>query len=513
MESKIRDWLASNLDFIEKGLKLIKTEFYVPDYIGSSGFIDLLCTDIYNNYVIIEVKRSDKSARQTINEILKYHSLLKQNYKARESEIRIIIVSTDWNELIRPYSEIFQRTTIAIKGYLIEIDSNSTPNSIVFVDPLSNQILSRKFAYWQGLYLFKRIEKRDAFLNVLLKRLSSVGIEDFVILNLKAPIENKKIITPFALVAAFQRQSPDNLLTTIKSLSPSDIFDLTPKEDFSDDLSYQKHLEDAFIGALNVNQFDDDAEAGYSEKLDSILHVQGWSIQQIYRYGIFEKDPRYNNSLLIKELTGHDGTSQNKFVGFAESTQKERINEIQTECLNSLSHSPQWCEFINNLFDQLDKSKNKFRILIDIYNPDSIVTAFYFTLIKANPLYLPKYLIFIDYVDLSKTEIFIGDIYWNQKNPTHKLFTSDNRDQIVDEVFRIHIDPNNLINSIKMALVYANKKIVIEQNEEIFNKFVHFDNELSLDNTQYKTIEEYIFKNQGIIKRFIYNYSSVAAPL
>lgn len=103
IEDTIRNWLAQNLSFIAPELSLIRTEFPLPDHIGSKGFIDILAKDVFNNFVIIEVKRANNSARDTITEILKYHALIKQKYKAKDGEIRIIIISTHWSEIIRAF--------------------------------------------------------------------------------------------------------------------------------------------------------------------------------------------------------------------------------------------------------------------------------------------------------------------------------------------------------------------------------------------------------------------------
>ena len=70
IEDTIRNWLAQNLSFIAPELSLIRTEFPLPDHIGSKGFIDILAKDVFNNFVIIEVKRANNSARDTITEIL-----------------------------------------------------------------------------------------------------------------------------------------------------------------------------------------------------------------------------------------------------------------------------------------------------------------------------------------------------------------------------------------------------------------------------------------------------------
>ena len=105
LEAKIRDWLANNLSFISDDLQLIQKEYHLQNTFGSTGFIDILAKDRYNNSVIIEIKRSNATARQAIHEILKYASLLKQNFKIKDSEIKAIIISTEWRELLVPYSD------------------------------------------------------------------------------------------------------------------------------------------------------------------------------------------------------------------------------------------------------------------------------------------------------------------------------------------------------------------------------------------------------------------------
>lgn len=112
IEDTIRNWLAQNLPFIAPELSLIRTEFPLPDHIGSKGFLDILAKDVFNNFVIIEMlKGLITRLRDTITEILKYHALIKQKYKAKDGEIRIIIISTHWSEIIRAFSELVNNTT------------------------------------------------------------------------------------------------------------------------------------------------------------------------------------------------------------------------------------------------------------------------------------------------------------------------------------------------------------------------------------------------------------------
>jgi RecB family endonuclease NucS len=100
----IWDQLAKNLALLEPGLTLIQLNFRYQIFVNK-GNINILAKDVFDNYVIIEVKRSKLTSRETLEEVLKYIGLIKYKLKDRDSEIRVIIVSTHWEELIVPFSE------------------------------------------------------------------------------------------------------------------------------------------------------------------------------------------------------------------------------------------------------------------------------------------------------------------------------------------------------------------------------------------------------------------------
>src|ERR1035438_6386845 len=98
-EFEIRDQLAHNLDLIEGGLSLIEKEAMLPNDKGAKGFLDIFCRTASGKYLIIEVKRSDTAARDAIQELVKYVALLKQNLLVKDTEIRLMVASSEWHEL------------------------------------------------------------------------------------------------------------------------------------------------------------------------------------------------------------------------------------------------------------------------------------------------------------------------------------------------------------------------------------------------------------------------------
>ena len=80
LESEIRDALAGDLGDLEDGLELIEKEYKLPNPIGGKGFVDILARDRFGLLVVIEIKRSNTTARQAIHEIFKYTALLRTNH-------------------------------------------------------------------------------------------------------------------------------------------------------------------------------------------------------------------------------------------------------------------------------------------------------------------------------------------------------------------------------------------------------------------------------------------------
>jgi hypothetical protein len=103
-EEEFRDHLAERMELIEPGLVLLKTEYGLDNPNGSGGRIDILARDAFDHIVCVEIKRSDNSARGTLNELSKYVTLLVERDRVPREMIRCVVVSTHWSELLLPLS-------------------------------------------------------------------------------------------------------------------------------------------------------------------------------------------------------------------------------------------------------------------------------------------------------------------------------------------------------------------------------------------------------------------------
>jgi hypothetical protein len=477
IESKIRDWLADHLDFIIPGLKLIQKEFYLPDEIGARGFVDLLCEDAYHNFVVIEIKRSDASARQTISEVLKYHSLIKHNFSARESELRTIVISTHWNELIRPFSETVHRTTLDLTGYEITLDVNSLPNGVSKIEPLENTLMARRFSYWYGMYLFELDQQRNAFFKDFEAYLLSKEFKDFVLVKVVGDLTDERVIYPYGAVVAFQEKTLTELPEVIKLLNEEEYQYLQEPDEFDDELEYRRYLEGELINVLDKQGYDYSAEACYPQMVNSMHQSEKWRFEQIQRHGIFSRDPRYSDELLISELSGLDRNSENGFFGISESTQVEKMKEIRANCRYSLQQSPVWLETIDAILDELESSKKKFRLTLQIYNPDSLMVAIYHTATKKDLNYLPFYFMSVDYLNNDLSEIYHGSVKWNGNFPESALLkpfaVGDDHSSLIFDLF---YQPDNVKDALEMSLGYTTSKYKIVGKDANFQGFLEVEN-------------------------------------
>lgn len=411
-EGKIRDHISANLGLIDDNLILIAKEYQLQNCFGSKGYIDVLAKDQFNNFVIIEIKRSKATSRETIQEIIKYVGLLKQNFRVRDSEIKVIILSSDWTELIVPFSELLYQSTLHVKGYKLFLDPLQTPVSTEIVIPIKI-IKRRKIADNSFLYLFKDAQKRETGIQYLKKRCGELGINDYLIVKICKSIE-KYPSMPYHYCAclAFQSLSIHEYLDIVKKAELE--IDME-QDEFDSESEFLHYLEQMLIVSINTSRYHDSAEAGYPDKMDSILGIQNWHVEETLRFGFFLTDPRYTDEILLRELRGLDGSSDTKYLNFAESSQTDRITEIRENCLMPLEGNEFWANHLHNIFEYLNKLGKPYRCVINVYHPPSIFDTIWRAMHNSNKNYLPIYLMFIDFIDKTDLWIFAGRLTWNGK--------------------------------------------------------------------------------------------------
>jgi Predicted nuclease of the RecB family len=185
IEDKIRDKLALHLDILEKEIVLLKKEAFLPNHQGTRGFVDILAKDSLGRFVIIELKRSKAASREAIHEILKYIENIKETKSLKNDEIIALIVSTEWEELLIPFSSFVEKAPYSVVGYKLTVDTDLTPLSATIVEPLklkNERLLSDR----HSIALYRNKENLEKGVKSHIQCYTNKNIRDFVLLILKA---------------------------------------------------------------------------------------------------------------------------------------------------------------------------------------------------------------------------------------------------------------------------------------------------------------------------------------
>ena len=412
-EDIIRDYLADHLGWLQPGLLLIKKEFQLDNQHGSKGFIDILARDADRNFIIIEIKRSDKAARETLTEINKYIGLLKQNYRVKESEIKCLIVAVEWRELLVPFSEFVSHSKYFIQGISLKVDSEQIPVSFSVIEPLPENQFSRGYSPFHAILEYRERADREQALSYVRSIIRDCGINDFVLLS----VENsgrQEIIYPYAICIGFQCLSEKEY----ENIMARNHYETGMSEEDWEDYSEEEKLfslYDFFVAMFEFHTICDELESIPREVFVQMIVTSGWQVTSSEKWGIFESDPRYDDDLMMVELGGATDGNDTIYVNTVESDHIYKMQEIREKFRLVLGDMREWEEHIDHILDDLAKEKSKYRLMISIANPTSLLAALVRGFEENSEEYLPIYLVQADFEEFILK--FQGFVVWNGKTP------------------------------------------------------------------------------------------------
>ncbi|WP_219952006.1 hypothetical protein [Dickeya zeae] len=448
-ESELRDILSSKLGVIEAQLVFKDKEKYIPNHLGTRGFIDIYATDANNKHVLIELKKSKSTSRETLNEILKYVEGVKSYFGCREDEIRVIVVATDWSELLVPFSRLLSDTTISIAGK--ELIVNENPISLICkpITPL-NTNNGRFIAPWYDFFWYKNH-------NSLEKGISSI----------EKNCKNKKILNYFLLVLSINPAIPSiprskrigilSKLSPIKNIEP-ELYEYivvfsqqinTEKEYLDillkDEDVYNSTLEslDDYIGDdrlcilheairdMEPYPYSEDIEIGNPEKLYEYLNSYGFIVKDIYRYGSFLRNQILNDATILNEIIGFSGNSSHKLKKKINLSDKSQSFLLKEEIKSVLWNNEVWRDRILLNISSLEAEHPNCTIDIDLFSPSSGFFTIYNKIVRDDGfIYLPYYFINVEDDGFSLKYFGALDIYGKAKK----------FDEIVDSYYNGQVD-------------------------------------------------------------------------
>lgn len=423
-EDIIRDHLKQNLQLIEEGLTLIDDEYHLKNPNGASGFVDLYTHDNKNNLVIIELKRSNAASREAITELSKYAALVRRAKNVKNSEVRLLVISTEWHELLVPFSEFYHATNYQLEGNLLQIDKTLKPIRIQRVQPLP-QIDGRNICRRHFVRYFKNDSDLREAENTIVEKAKELDIHDFILAKFKLNFEDQFYGATRVLYWAQQlrtREFYENKLTEIlEQESLEELMDWIEEMDEDDALD---ELADRLDDEIQVeNEF---CEIGHPEKLVQRLNDGLWTLDHISRYGIFKEDERLTDELLMNDLKGFTGTSFVYYFASVRTENRSKFDEIIDALNNSLFYNDTWRHVIRDIIEYCRK-KPSTTVSISIFSKDDLLETIWGASMDNISRWEPSFYVIIDSDTECPLEIFEGKLVWDQ--------SEFNVDKVVDDVF------------------------------------------------------------------------------
>lgn len=413
MESHIRDYLAENLNFLSDELSLIGKEYLLPNNDGTKGYVDLLAKDKQGNYVIIEIKRSNQAARQALHEIFKYSALLKRNLYIKQSEIRVILISTTWDELLVPFSKFVLETDLLVEGYEIEVNNQFIPIAKRKIKSAPNPI-QRKISRIQHIFLYEAKHCIDDELSIISYLLEKLGIKEYILLNLNYQGDNNQVIYPKAIYLAFQTIPISNYIEFCKKQGKNDLIDygnlyeeLLEIEKNYDGEDLQGEIEQAILGEVINRSYSDTSEIGYPEKFLNMLN-SSWKIEHHICGGAFAKNQLYTVNKLVQDVAGVNDTNYVFFYDYANSNHLAKLKEVFCNAKNAFYGNKIWKQHFTCVLNELEEKYDNYTIFVSMTNPESILECIVYGI-------EPTYEIIIDHKDFESVQIYRGNIEYNFK--------------------------------------------------------------------------------------------------
>ena len=453
-ESKIQDYLANHLNCLEEGLSLIQKEFPLSNPLGASGRIDILARDKYGQHVLIEIKRSNQASRQALHELHKYVALYQTNMGISVSEIRCIVVSTTWHELLVPFSEYFRSSTHSIVGFEIKTNEDGVILNSKKIDPLkvTEEI---KLCPEHIVYLFVNKGPISAAVAQCIQGLSNLKVDDYCILEISYKGTNTNVIYPYGLYVVISAFNESQKIEQASNLE-IDSCEFNPDES-------PFYIEETLLGRLNeLVKLNDSCEIGYPEKFTDIR--ENWSITKIHRSGKLKKNEKIiHDNELLQQIAGFKGQNAFYYQGFSTPRYKEHWVLTINNAKYTLIGNKRWWNTLKWFSQLIESLSINSDVSFQIFNPTNIIGSIYKYYTTDQMSYLPQFEIVVVSEDKSNTYILVGTVTWDGIKINKK----------VEQVLRpSYLDPEMFFFAIHQGIVYENDESIMERIGINYSQFL-----------------------------------------
>lgn len=406
-EGTLRDALAANLDLIEEGLRLVRTEYPVENPDGASAKIDILAKDRLGVLVVIELKRSSSTSRTALHELMKYLALLQAQKGIRGERLRAILVSTDWRELLVPFSELCHTSPFSLAGCTLRLDAAGLPSSTtpVAILPKSDGL---RFPTRTSWLTFAASEDRDRVEAAIAGILATLELAHALVLRVSARAPGS-LQFPFGLVLVlFEIDEAEAIRLLSQTRYPIHLLDdLGPPEPHELGDFVKQSLEAQLFNLEGVGEVD---EVDHEEFL---ANIPRWEVERILRHGrVFADAVLFTDDQIVRSLAGSDTGTDVRYYGAASPANKMQWAAFVVRVLALAERRGQWAEAIRRELDEAERDRTA-TVVASIFSPANLLRHLALFARTGNVGWLPSFELLVVRSDGSAPRSLRGATCWN----------------------------------------------------------------------------------------------------
>jgi hypothetical protein len=416
-ESTLRKTIAINLALLDSKLKLVAEEHYIKMSDGRKAYIDILAKDDFGCFTVIELKKSNQTARSAIQQLFKYASFLKRKNRLEENQIRCIIISTVWDELEAPFSEFSQFPKYEIKGYLLDCQDGKLPAFSEVKPEYKEGNLSplNHFIFFE----FSNSKDRDAILKELESILRLIPSVNSVVIKTDYDGDDVMICHPFGFAWIMFTGDVDTMNSDMSRLearsssqnfldSESSVFieeEEEEEEASPEDIIMTKIL----LEHIHIETSDSEYNCLTLHSLNNILST--WNYSEPKGLGVMFDDALFDSSELVSLSCGFIGDHPYNFVAKTTPSRPKQFLMIRKKLNKFLLDNERWRKSINHILDEVDDSDV---VDICIYNPLNLFGMINDVYKTAHSKRIPKLKIIVKNANGTEAQ-FCGELLWREK--------------------------------------------------------------------------------------------------
>ena len=401
-ESALRTYLAAHLDLVEPGLSLIEEEHRVQNQHGADGSIDILARDDAGDLVVIELKRSDQTARQALHELEKYVALLASNHGIRLDQLRCVLLSTDWHELMVPFTCFAGHADFYVVGRRLLIGDDGLPVASRAVE-LPALDTGLEICPLHTIALYAAAEDRDSGLIRVIDALNDVSVADYITFELDLAIEHEHVLFSHGLgvaLAAFSEPMRDH----VRALFPKLCADEPDGSWWHEQVVQTRVVEAAAANEIRILSPSD------------VGALNGWNSHAFRGHGRYADSAVWSGHGLAGAVFAEGEALSPTLRRTTTVANKPAWARLRRNIATAIEGCGTWPEVVSALLDELGGRPDA-QVSAHIYAPGDILRGLEAIVRLGDPDYLPQ--LVIRWSDREEYGLVGGILVWDGATRVH----------------------------------------------------------------------------------------------